>query len=321
MLTTAAGLITPLPFGLKMHLTGRTGITHAYQDMLQTGSGTSGTNTITASASVATTSLVIGSRLIIGADTYTVSNIVTTTITTTTNLINNYVAATMQMDTVSGWASQAGFPTSGNQATAIDKPAFVPSGLNGRDVIDFNPTAKGLTTTAVAQADDIFATGGTLICVVNIDSVGETVGRILEKLNSTNNATWNLVTQNVTGSTCKLAFNQITSATAGAWVTTSVVLTFGTTAVITMTYNQAAPTVAPVIRVNGSVPALTNTVAPTGTANVDTGGTYNIGNRNGLDRGMDGRLATIAVWNRVLTAFEIGVAERYLAQIWGATLA
>src|SRR5882757_11063268 len=89
-----ANSINPALTGMNLWLDGNdtSTITKAYQNITPTGSGTSGTHTITASATMANLALIGNKFRIGGIDIYTISAISTVTITIVETLTATYAA-------------------------------------------------------------------------------------------------------------------------------------------------------------------------------------------------------------------------------------
>lgn len=113
-------------------------ITKAYQNVSQTGSGSSGTTTITASSSVINI-VPIGSKLRIGTtDIYTVAAVSGSTIITIETLSSNYSSGTaLALDKVSQINDLSGKGFNATQGTAANQPVYVPNNQNGKSIIDF----------------------------------------------------------------------------------------------------------------------------------------------------------------------------------------
>lgn len=111
-------------------------ITKTYQNLAETGSGTIGTTTITASATVAD-KVQAGMKLRIGGtDIYTVSTVVTTAITTVETLSATYNAGTaLALDRVSQWDDKSGYAYHATQATALKQMIYNPARLNSNAVV------------------------------------------------------------------------------------------------------------------------------------------------------------------------------------------
>ncbi len=299
-------------------------MTHAYATLSQTVSGLINTDTLTASATLATAAILPGSKihLTVSDHEYTVLTKSGVTLTVTPNLTQAYVASSLKIDVNQTQIGNEGYGSSATQATAGNRPALIPAYFNGRDSLAFTMATKALTITNYSQSDNIFATGGTYTTVIAPVSDGASqLGRIIEKVDGSGNSAWNLIVGSLAGGYVKVQFNRVTSGTIGTWTTTAAVVQINVPQIVTITYNDADPTTAPVIRVQGKVVAVSVTSAPTGTPISDAGGAYTIGNRAAGDRGFEGYHMIHRMWKRVLSNFEHSRQERYLALEWGTTLA
>lgn len=141
-------------------------ITKAYQDIAPTGSGSITTNTITASSSVATI-VPIGSVIRIGGtDTYTVSNVVTTTITTVEPLSATYSAGSaLALDKVSQWDDKTRQFVNAVQGTASLQPVYIPNPalatLAGQRMTTVDMTLPGEFSIFIVNST--FTQGGTCV--------------------------------------------------------------------------------------------------------------------------------------------------------------
>lgn len=127
-------------------------ITKAYQNLAQTGSGTSGTTVITANSTVANL-VQAGQKIRIGAtDIYTVSSVVTTTINTIETLSTNYGGGSiLALDRSSQWNDKSGLGNNATQATALSQLIYTPNRINGNSVfvgdgVAFMNIASGIYT-------------------------------------------------------------------------------------------------------------------------------------------------------------------------------
>lgn len=105
-------------------------VTKAYQNLTATGTGTSGTTSITASGTI-TNLIQPGMKLRIGGtDIYTVVTASAVTITTQETLSTNYVASAMALDRVSQWNDTSGQGNHATQGTASSQPIYTPALIN-----------------------------------------------------------------------------------------------------------------------------------------------------------------------------------------------
>lgn len=312
-----------LPKNCVLNLSSRRGLTHAFATLSQTVTGLISTNSLTASATLATASILPGSvlHLTITDDSYITATKSGTALTTTTNLTAAYTISSLKIDVISAWVGNDGYGSSSTQGTAANRPGIAATYFNGKDAIVFPMAAKALTLATNTKTDNIFATGGTYTCVIAPVSDGASqLGRIIEKVDGSGNSAWNLITGSLAGGYVKIQFNRVTDGTLGTWTTTAQVVQINVPQIITISYNDATPTVAPVMRVQGKTVAISVTSAPTGTPISDAGGAFTIGNRAAGDRGFEGYHMIHRMWKRVLNSFENTRQERYLALEWGTTL-
>src|SRR5882762_5603564 len=115
-------------------------ITKTYQTFTgATGSGTSGTKVITASADVSN-SLDIGEKpKIAGTDIYTIASIATATINTVETLTNTYIAgSTLAVDSISQINDISGNGNNAQQGTALNEPIYNRTGINDLPSMNFD---------------------------------------------------------------------------------------------------------------------------------------------------------------------------------------
>jgi len=110
-------------------------MTKAYSNLTATGSGTSGTTSITASGTI-TNLIQAGEKLRIGGtDIYTVATASGTAITTVETLTATYNAGSaMALERISQWSDSSGYNNHATQATASKRPVYNPNQLNGKAV-------------------------------------------------------------------------------------------------------------------------------------------------------------------------------------------
>ncbi len=299
------------------------GLTHGYGALAQTVTGTIGTHTLTANATLATASCVTGSiiKIDVAEDEYTVASKSGAVITTVEPLIDSYAAAALNIDVVSAWVGSDGFGSSAEQVTNTKQPAFVPDGAaNGQAAIVYPMGTKALTLATNPLTDNLFVDGATIFIELNAVTSGASgLGRIIEKETSGGDAAWNLQTLTGGGGFVGVQFNQLTSGTAGAFRTNAVVEQ-NSPQIISIYYNSSTPTVPPIFRVQGIQVTTVTVTVPTGVIVSDTGGVYTIGNRPAGDRGFDGAINMLYMYKRLLVVYESQCHERFLANMWGSTL-
>lgn len=140
------GKSTVLPFSfptLKMWNDGAdaSSYTHAYQNLSQTGTGSIGGTSITASAAV--DSIVQPGEIlrIGGTDKYTIATVSGTAIGIVGTLSANYTTAAIALDKVSQWNDKSGNNNHLTQATASKQAVINPTKLNNKGVMHFNGAA------------------------------------------------------------------------------------------------------------------------------------------------------------------------------------
>ncbi len=143
--------------------------TKSYVNMAATGSGTSGTTSITASGTI-TNLLQPGMKLRIGGtDIYTVSTASVTAITTVETLTNTYVASAMALDRISQWNDTSGRGNHVTRASGLTCPVFNPNKLNGRAVA----TGDGVSSFDIPSTLFTIPNGAnTLFVVANTSDTG-----------------------------------------------------------------------------------------------------------------------------------------------------
>ncbi len=312
-----------IPQKSLLMLNSNTGLTHAYGTLAQTVLGIEASFTLTASASLVTAAIRTGSIIRVGASDheYTVASVVTTTITTVQPLTQTYLALTaLKVDAVQTWVGLEGYGMAPTQASAANRPAYIPDLTNGLDVVEFTGAAKALTLATSTKTDNLFTGGGTISFVLAAnDAGGSSAGRIIEKVTSGGTAVWNVVTTNAGGGFYRILFNVVTDATAGAWTTGSVVA-LNIPQIVTITYNSSTPATSPIIRIIGLEAPLTETSTPTGTVLDDAGGAYTIGNRAAGDRGFNGRLYEMLMYGTVIIDWNLTALEGYWGNKYSITL-
>jgi hypothetical protein len=125
------------------------------------------------------------------------------------------------------------------------------------------------------------------------------LGRILNKRSS---AGWCLF---LTGSG-EAFFRQTFSVTEGAWSTPSASIALGTWQHVAVAYDNSLAANRPVFYINGKLVTTTVRTAPSGTKSSDAASTLSIGNTAALSRTFDGAIDDVRIYNRILSASEIG---------------
>ncbi len=153
------------------------------------------------------------------------------------------------------------------------------------------------TITQDSDINALFASGGSISFWVCPFSTGEGgFGRIID----TTNVGYTFLLISESGGSCKMYLSHFFDGADGVWQTTNTVLTIGAWSHVVLTYNSSDVANNPVIYVNGSSKAITESTTPTGTTEPDNGNKL-IGD-NGADRAFDGYISECGMWKTVLDA-------------------
>lgn len=305
-----AGMV--YPFSPTYRVRAASSNTQAYESIGITASGTSGTTSLTASATVANLMFVGQQFQLAGTDTYTVAAIVTTAITTTTNLTTTYVASAITSPRISQIDDISGNDDHPVQSTSAQKPSYVASGpLNNKPAfgcIGVSGTGSYMTIANSTALQDWFQTGGTVALVFSARSIGGSQpGRFWIKGNTAQ--------QIATGPLFQLAVQF--SGTSGTFSTS---ITTNTNYVILITYSADATTNVPVIYLNSTTGAnMTVTTTPVGTYGTSTGA-VNYLNTAALNRAADGFLCEHIAWKQILNSNQITQVMKRLGAFYGVTI-
>ena len=160
---------------------------------------------------------------------------------------------------------------------------------------DFDGVDDLIKVDADSSINNLFATGGTFTAWVNLDSAGETAGRIAQK-------GFVIYTSTSDGSSsCKLSFNAPFSETSGDWITNNREMIYGEWQHIAITYSGSSTSNNPIIYINGISVAITRGSIPDGTISADTADLY-IGNRSATDRSFEGSMSNFTLHKTILDA-------------------
>ena len=224
---------------------------------------------------------------------------------------DDFSTITESSNLVSQWDDGSGNTNNTVQATGTNQPLYNATGMNNKGSIDFSPIDEGLVATAAATIDDVWSGGGTLCMAINLnDDGGFAAGRLISK------DKWQMLSVQESGGALKIQMNVTTSGTDGQWLTTDRDITVGGNCILTITYDSDIIATAPVFRLNGTVLALSVGSAPTGAYTTDVADDLVVGNLAALNRGMDGFVGEVALYDRTLSAEEITAFEFYLSRKW-----
>ena len=202
------------------------------------------------------------------------------------------------------------------QGTSANQPTTGSSTIGGLNALGFDGTDDALGVTAAATINNIFATGGTAFFVLNVLSMGgASFGRVFDKTNL------QLYVSNLSGSTCKLSFQQGASGTPGTWAFTNNLITLGQPFIFAVTYNSSTLSTAPKMYINSTTEvAVSVTSVPTGSASSDAANDLVIGNRAALDRGFDGSISEVMFFRKVLSSEERTLIFQSLSNKYGVAI-
>lgn len=193
--------------------------------------------------------------------------------------------------------------SSGNSNTGtVTGATYTTSGKFG-GAYNFDAVSETISISANSTIDTLFATGGSLLFWAVIDSggSGNTTGRILYKLDATTG--WQLFVRNEDVSTIEIKFVVKFSTDDGKWYIGDVLL--DTWVQIAIIYDGSSTSNDVVMYINGESATAIEETAPSGAIMTDTGVDLYIGNNFDTDRGFDGLIDEIVIWDRALSASEI----------------
>ena len=156
-----------------------------------------------------------------------------------------------------------------------------------------------------ADIQDIFATGGTVMCWINVASDGESNGgRIIAKVTDPSSG-WTLQVADEASGKVKVEFYQIFSGDDGNWATTSTEVFLNQWTHVAVTYDASDVANNAIIYINGVAVAITEVTTPVGTFASDVGDDLTIGNRSDGALTFDGLIDDPRIYNLELAAQQI----------------
>ena len=159
----------------------------------------------------------------------------------------------------------------------------------------------------VSDASDIqniWDGGATVAWRIRPNSDGEgDDGHVFDK-NLAGSDGWVVAWANDSGTAVDLVFVQEFSTTAGVWTTSGQPIPLNEYSIIELYYDSSSTSNDPVLKVNGEVVAMTESVTPVGSHDDDTGNDLYIGNRSGDDKAMDSTIDGVFIFNRQLSTAE-----------------
>ncbi len=177
--------------------------------------------------------------------------------------------------------------------------------------LDFNGASGDVAISDDAAIQNIFDGGGTIEVWTNPESDGQNnSGRIADK------DTWKYHFSSEAASKVKVTLTFLFDGNNGVWETTSTEVDLNTWIHLVLTYNSSDIANDPILYVNGTLVALTETSIPGGTRLTDVGDILFIGNRAGINRAFDGAINEVRLYTRIMAQAEVttnynGGAGRY----------
>lgn len=293
-----------------------------YQNNTLTGSGSSGTTTITASAD-ASNLMFIGQKFRIGAnDVYTIANISTTTITTVETLTANYTTQILYNLKDSQISDSSGNFNNATNATASSQPTYVQTGIGSQPALGFDSIDDYISSPASSSINDIFASGGTIALVFKNRSLALNLRRLLDKDSGAATTGFIIALLDAFSSPAtSLRFSAPFTGTLGIWASPDNSTPINTNLIVFITYNSSSAANVPTIYINSATAStLTTLSSPTGSSVSDAANALFIGNRSLLDRTLNGYISEVIAWKRVLSSTEINMLMKNLGKKYGVAI-
>lgn len=166
----------------------------------------------------------------------------------------------------------------------------------------FSATTDRIDCGASSAYNETFDSGATFLAWANLANIPAVTTSLVNK-EFTNGNGWSTAFQIGTGYftfyhdfTTNFMLTRLTAAYTNQWVC------YG------LTYNNSSTANRPTFYVNGVSAAVTHSVTPSGSAEPDTSASLQIGNRMSHNTGMDGNIAYVQIWKRILSVAEINEA-------------
>ena len=174
----------------------------------------------------------------------------------------------------------------------------------------FDGATNHADVSADATINNIFDGGGTVAVWVKVESDGgANTGRILDKRDGSGG--WFILTLSEAGGSCKIRFNQDFTTTSMRVDTTTADVTLNTWTHIAVTYDSSSAATEPIMYIDGTAltigSGLTEVLNSSGTAVSDASKDLTFANvATNLNRGFDGSMCDIRLYNSILSAATIG---------------
>jgi hypothetical protein len=202
---------------------------------------------------------------------------------------NTFIAAGQGF--VVTWYDQSGHGNHAIAPTQAQQPQLTPNlaTLNSRPALVYGSgTNFALNIQASPSLANIFANGGFTSSVVTVDASPPATG---------SNRLWNkgnAIRAVNSAVTTKLSLIQVTSGTAGTWITTNA-LAVGAH-LVDIAYSSASLANLPTISFDSAAQTFSTSTQPTGTVSDDTGASLQLGNIGAGGNGWNGALAEMIFW-------------------------
>jgi hypothetical protein len=179
----------------------------------------------------------------------------------------------------------------------------------GQNSQEFDGSLDIATVTADATINNIFDGGGTAAVWVNVQSDGGAdTGRILDKRASSGG--WFVLTLGEVSGECKIRFSMDFTTTDMRVDTTALEITLNTWHHIAVTYDSSSDTTDPIMYIDGTAltigSGLTEVLNSSGTAVSDASKNLVFANVAARNRGFDGSMCDVRLYDSILSAATIG---------------
>ena len=166
--------------------------------------------------------------------------------------------------------------------------------------LTFDGTDDYITCGSDSSIDDIWAGGGTCAGWINVASLGEVFGNVINKVN------WAIHPLTLSGGACKFKLFTVRDGTDGQWQTDNQIITIDKWHHFAITYDSDSASNDPIIYIDGVSVAITEiSGAPSSDYTSDASGTLLIGNNAATTRTYDGKISEIALWDTILSANQV----------------
>jgi hypothetical protein len=166
--------------------------------------------------------------------------------------------------------------------------------------LNFNGVSNSVTVGSPAALTNLARY--TIAAWIKPRTLGEgNLGRILDKRNAGVSAGWSMFL-----GAGAVTFRQTFSTTEGAWSMPANTVALGAWQHVALTYDTGSAANKPTFYRNGVVVTTAVLTAPSGSRSSDAASPLSIGNTTTLDRTFDGAIDDVRIYNRILSASEVG---------------